>query len=124
MALDGSASLWRVAPQEAIQHSTVIDGHVLTRRSLRAEGEELVVAFNISGPEASPRFPKEHVVLLRPGDSEKLNSRGGYGGYEDDGTAFFEWSFDWRGGDGVHVIYFESRRRIVDREWVPLSLAP
>jgi hypothetical protein len=113
-----------VAHQEAIQHSTQIAGHVLTRRSIRADDEELVVAFTVSGPEASPRFPKEHVVLLRPGDSEKLNSRGGCGGYEDDGTAFFEWRFDWPGGDGVHVIYFESRRRIVDREWVPLSVAP
>jgi hypothetical protein len=89
---------------------------------MSAEDDQLVVTFTVSGPEASPRFPKEHVILLRPGDGEKLNSRDGYGSYADDGvTAFFRWRFDWPGGDGVHVIYFEDQARIVDREWVPLS---
>jgi hypothetical protein len=110
-----------VAHQEGEQHVTEIAGHVLRRRSIRVEDDELVVTFTVSGPEASPRFPKEHVVLLRPGDGEKLDSRGGHGGYENDGTAFFEWRFDWPGGDGVQVIYVESGRRIVDREWVPLT---
>lgn len=91
---------------------------------MRTDDDQLIVTFAVSGPEASPHFPKEHVILLRPGDSGKLNSHGGFGGYEDDGTAFFEWRFDWPGGDGVHVIYFESPHRIVDREWVALSSAP
>lgn len=112
-----------MANQRTIQHATVIAGHVLARRSIRAHHDELVVVFTVSGPEASPRFPKEHVVLLRPGDSEKLNSRGGEGGYEDDGTAFFKWRFDWPSGEGVHVLYFEDRHRIVDREWVALPAA-
>ena len=96
---------------------------MLGRGSITVQNDELVIVFNVSGPEASPRFPKQHVLLLRPGDGGELNSRGGYGGYEDDGAAFFQWRFDWPGGAGVHVIYFEGVNRIVDREYVTLSSA-
>ena len=63
------------------------------------------------------------MIPLLPGDKEKLNDHEGRGDYEEDGTAFSAWQFDWPGGDGVHVIYFEGERSIVDREWVAISPA-
>jgi hypothetical protein len=81
-----------------VQHQVEVAGHVVGRGPIRVEGNHLVVMFTVSGPEASPRFPKEHVVMIRPGDPEKLNSRGGYGGQDDERSAFFEWRFDWPGG--------------------------
>lgn len=74
----------------------------------------------ISGPEASPRFPKEHVVLIRPGDPEKLNSLGGYGAQDSESAAFFEWRFDWPGGTSLDVIYFDEDDHVVHREHVAL----
>jgi hypothetical protein len=106
---------------DEIQHQVEVAGHMIGRGRLRLEGKQLVVMFTVSGPEASPRFPKEHVVLVRPGDSEKLDSLGGFGGQETESSAaFFEWRFDWPGGAAVDVIYLDEGDHIVQRERVAL----
>ena len=103
-----------------IQHRVEVAGHVIGRGRPTLEGDQLVVMFTISGPEASPRFPKEHVVLIRPGDPEKLNSLGGYGGQDTESAAFFEWRLDWPGGTSLDVIYFDEGDHVVHREHVAL----
>ncbi len=41
------------------------------------------------------------MAVFRVGDEEKLNSRGGWGGYESDGSAYCHSEFDWPGGDSI-----------------------
>ena len=103
-----------------IQQEVEVAGHNISRGPLRVEGKQLVVTFTVSGPAASPRVPKQHVVLIRPGDPEKLNSLGGYGGQDTESTAFFEWRFGWPGGTGVDIIYFDEGDHVVHREHVKL----
>lgn len=108
-----------MTPDE-IEHQVEVAGHVIGRGRPRLEGEQLVVTFTVSGPEASPRFPKEHVVLFRPGDPEKLNSLGGMGRQKTETAACFEWRFDWPGGTALDVIYLEEGDHIVLWEHVAL----
>jgi hypothetical protein len=110
----------RCMDERRIECLVEVDGHLLGRGPVEIDQCELVVVFTVAGPQASPRFPKQHVVLLRPGDPAKLDSRGGWGCVGDDGTAFFEWRFAWPGGDGVHVVYFEDEDQIIHREFVAL----
>jgi len=105
---------------DEIQNRVQVAGHIISRGRPTVEGKQLVVMFTVSGPEASPRFPKEHVALIRPGDPEKLNSLGGYGVQDTESTAFFEWRFDWPGGTALDVIYLDEDKRIVHRERVAL----
>jgi hypothetical protein len=109
-----------VMPDEETQQKVKVAGHVIGRGRLRVEGTHLVVTFTVTGPHASPRFPKEHVILIRPGDPEKLNSLGGHGGQDAEDQAFFEWKFDWPGGTAVEVVYFDDGNQVAHREHVVL----
>src|SRR6476469_6626815 len=96
-----------------IQHRVEVAGHLIGRGRPTLEGDQLVVMFTISGPEASPRFPKEHVVLIRPGDPEKLICFFFYDRAATENTAFFEWRFDWPGGTSLDVMYFDEGDHVV-----------
>ena len=100
------------------EHTVEVAGHVLVCGPVRAVDDQLVVMFNVSGPNASPRFPKEHVIFIRPGDPEKLDSLGGEGVQQSADTASFEWRLRWPGGTGVDVVYLEGDNLVVHVEFV------
>lgn len=88
---------------------------MIWRGPLGIDRDELVVTYRVAGPDASVRFPMEHVVIGRPGDADKLTTRGGYGGAEEDGSAFFVWRLEWPGGDEVEIRYVEPNHNLVHR---------
>ena len=100
------------------EHSVEVAGHVLVCGPVRVVDDELVVTFDVSGPDASPRFPKEHVIFIRPGDPQKLDSLGGQGVQWTADTASFEWHLRWPGGEGVDVVYFEQDNLVVHVEFL------
>jgi hypothetical protein len=87
--------------------------HELTYGPVTVSDSTLTIAFRVAGPEASVKFPKEHRVILRADDDEKLEGRDGWGGVSDDGSAFFNWSLDWPGGDGIRILCFEDGDQVV-----------
>jgi hypothetical protein len=93
-----------------------VAGHVISCGPCKVEDGLLVVDFSVAGPEAKPEFPKRHVAVFRHGDEEKLNSRGGWGGREADGSAYFHWEFDWPGGDRVRIVCVDGGDQIV-HDW-------
>ena len=88
-------------------HRVSVADHVIETGPIRVWAGRLEVLFTVTGPEASARFPKDHVVVIRSGDTEKLQSLGGTGGSDEPGTAFFLWRFVWPGGDSVRLLYLD-----------------
>jgi hypothetical protein len=82
-------------------------GCTLTRGDVVVDGDHLYVRFEMRGPDASVRFPKDHVAVLRGGGTEKLPSLGGYGGEGAHGSFFFEWEMLHEGAEAVLVRYVE-----------------
>ena len=88
-------------------HRVSVADHIIETGPIRVWAGKLEILFTVTGPEASARFPKVHVVVIRSGDTEKLQSLGGTGGSDEPGTAFFLWRFVWPGGDSVRLLYLD-----------------
>jgi hypothetical protein len=97
------------------------DGCTLTRSGVTLTGDSLTIRFEMRGPAASVRFPDEHVVVIPEGGEAKLDSLGGWGGYADDGSCYFECELRRRGAEAVRVVYLDDEDVVVAEERLPAS---
>ena len=82
-------------------------GCTLTRGEVTVNGEHVGIRFDVRGPDATVRFPKDHVAVFPVGGTEKLTSLGGYGGEGTLGSRFFEWQMLHGGAPAIRVCYVE-----------------
>ena len=82
-------------------------GCTLTRGKVTVIGDHVEIRFDLRGPDATVRFPKDHVAVLAVGGEEKLTSVGGYGGDGAPGSCFFEWQMLHGGAEAIRVCYVE-----------------
>ncbi|WP_166138749.1 hypothetical protein [Nocardioides ochotonae] len=97
------------------------DGCTLTRSRVTVTDDHLTIRFDMRGRAASVEFPTDHVVVIPEGGEEKLDSLGGWGGYGDDGSHFFEWELRRQGAEAVRVVYLDDEDVVVAEERLPAS---
>lgn len=90
------------------------EGCTMTRGTVTVTDEHVFIRFDMRGPAATIRFPKDHVAVFPDGGQEKVDSLGGYGGESPGGSRFFEWQLLRHGAHTMRVVYIEDGKLLTE----------